>query len=120
MAVDTKSASVLIQDISPEGMQFLTYLRFPVSQDYRIRINLSFGEWQFSLAGHVNWRRLDENQYLHGCEFTPDPGIRRALSAALKEKLRLMIPEQQRIYELYRRVLDASQETAASVIDKRQ
>ncbi|SFI88966.1 hypothetical protein SAMN02799624_02515 [Paenibacillus sp. UNC496MF] len=115
--VESKATPVLIRDVCPIGVRFLTHLRFPVSPDYRIRLSLSFGEWTFSLAGYVVWRRKEENLYAYGCRLIPDPQIRRALSAALKEKLGLMIPERRRILSLYQQMLDGAAVPSSAYMD---
>ena len=43
------NTSVLLEDISLEGLQFLSYLRFPVNTDYRLRFTITLGEWEFAL-----------------------------------------------------------------------
>ncbi|MBO7747791.1 PilZ domain-containing protein [Paenibacillus sp. MWE-103] len=113
--VDSKASSALIQDISPTGARLLTHLRFPVNKDYHIRIMITIGEWEFNLTGQIVWRRKDENLYMYGCEFVPDRHIRQALAVALKEKLRLMNPERQRIHLMYQQVLDAMLRPSSSM-----
>ncbi|QYR20600.1 PilZ domain-containing protein [Paenibacillus sp. sptzw28] len=102
--VETRHIPVILKDISPSGMQFLTHLRFPVSPDYTVGVMIVLGEWQFRLAGNIVWRRMEENQYVYGCFFQPDRHMRAALLRAISWKLADDNPRQEWIHELYHRL----------------
>lgn len=103
-SAESSATRVILHDLGPYGMQFQTHLRFPVSSDYAIRAVITLGDWEFSVIGHVKWRRAEENQYVYGCEFIPDRNLSLAIVRALGEKLREMSPRQLRIHDLYRRM----------------
>ncbi|UVI31628.1 PilZ domain-containing protein [Paenibacillus spongiae] len=105
-SVETGHTSVLLNDMSPSGLQFAAHLRFPVSRDYTIRVLITFGEWQFSLIGHVVWRRREENLYVYGCELLSDRSLQAAIVQALHQKLQRMSPNRDRIHRIYRELTD--------------
>lgn len=105
-SVETGHTPVLLNDMSPSGLQFAAHLRFPVSKDYSIRLLVEFAEWQFSLIGHVVWRRREENLYVYGVELLPDRRLQAAIVRALQEKLQRMNPNRDRIHRIYRELTD--------------
>ncbi|MCQ6558848.1 PilZ domain-containing protein [Paenibacillus mendelii] len=104
--VDSKDTPILLNNMSPSGLQFAANLRFPVSRDYSIRVLIAFGEWEFSIIGHVVWRRQEENLYVYGCSFLPDHRLQAAIVQALNEKLKKMSPNYDRIHAMYRELSD--------------
>ena len=44
--VESRHTPVLLQNMSPTGLQFLTHLRFPVNNNYTIRLLITFNEWE--------------------------------------------------------------------------
>ncbi|SDX65988.1 hypothetical protein [Paenibacillus sp. CF384] len=100
----SKPTPILIQNMSPSGLQVLSHLRLPVNRSYMLQVVVTLGEWQFSLLAHTVWRRLEGNHYIYGCALLPDEGIRKGLLCALLAKLQAMRPKQQRIHELYKRM----------------
>ncbi|MFC4103140.1 PilZ domain-containing protein [Paenibacillus xanthanilyticus] len=104
--VQSGEIPVSVHNMSPTGMMFATHLRFPVSDDFAIRIKVKLGDWEFALIGHILWRRKEENQYLYGCAYLPDQKVRLAIVRALNEKLRTQNPQQSRIHDLYQRMTD--------------
>ncbi|CAH1210887.1 hypothetical protein PAECIP111893_03317 [Paenibacillus plantiphilus] len=116
---ESSATRVLLHDLGPYGMQFQTHLRFPVSNDYAIRAIITLGDWQFSVIGNVKWRRVEENQYVYGCEFIPDRRLSLAIIHALGEKLREMSPRQLRIHALYRRMSEQIKEVGHHLDMKR-
>ncbi|WP_308638454.1 PilZ domain-containing protein [Paenibacillus silvisoli] len=114
----SKSSPILLQNMSPGGLQFLSHLRLPVSDGYMLQFSITLGEWQFGLLGHVVWRRKEDNHYIYGCELLPDDSIRKSIVCALLAKLQTMSPKQQRIHELYRR-MTYRKETSYARLDVR-
>ncbi|AZN40013.1 PilZ domain-containing protein [Paenibacillus albus] len=102
--VDSAASTVLLHNMSPAGLRFQSYLRFPVSKSYLLQFSITLDEWQFCLLGHVVWRRKEDNYYVYGCSFIPDEEIRKAIMCALLAKLKAMSPRETRIHELYRRL----------------
>ncbi|BBH21823.1 hypothetical protein Back11_31680 [Paenibacillus baekrokdamisoli] len=117
-AIGSGATPVLLQDLSPTGLKFQTHLRFPVSKDYLLQVQVSFDEWQFCLNGSVAWRRREENLYVYGLVFVPDSQIWQALSTALQEKLRLMNPNQHRIHRIYEQMMQGMREPITRQINK--
>ncbi|GGD75973.1 PilZ domain-containing protein [Paenibacillus nasutitermitis] len=103
-ALESKGIPVMLKDISPTGLRFQTHLRFPVSGDYTVRFIIKFSGWEFNLCGNVVWRGRDENQYVYGSCFQPDPEMRRALIRAISLKLDECDPLGKRVHELYTRL----------------
>jgi len=103
----SREAPILLNDLSPGGIQFMTHLRFPICNQYVLRFLIAFGEWEFSVVGHVVWRRKSENQYVYGCSFEPDSHLSQAIVRALGTELWTMNPQQHRIHELYRQMTGA-------------
>ncbi|NBD23588.1 PilZ domain-containing protein [Paenibacillus glycinis] len=114
----SRTTPVMIQDLSPTGMRFMTHLRFPVSKDYCIRTSVAFGAWEFNLVGNVAWRSKEENIYVYGCTFVHDEQMQQALAAALKEKLAQMIPARRRILDMYEHLLRVTLKPAAPYLDR--
>lgn len=117
--VEAGTTPVLLEDISLSGMKFQTFLKFPVNKNYTLRVRVTLGEWDFSLLAHVLWRRKEENLYVYGCSFLPDNKLRRALAAALQDKLRLMNPTYYRIHQLYQRMVGEAMSPVSYRMDKR-
>jgi len=103
----SREAPVLLNNLSPGGIQFVTHLRFPICDQYALRFLIAFGEWEFSVVGHVVWRRKSENQFVYGCSFVPDSHLSRAIVRALGTELQTLNPQQHRIHELYRQMTEA-------------
>jgi hypothetical protein len=106
---DSNDVPVLLQSLSPLGFEFLTHLRFPVSSDYTIRAFITMGEWQFSILGHIVWRRRDENLYAYGCSFLVDSRIRIGIVRALYESMTASNPAARRVHELYRKMTETEE-----------
>jgi len=103
----SREAPVILNDLSPGGIQFVTHLRFPICNHYALRFMIAFGEWEFSVIAHVVWRRKSENQYVYGCSFELNSHLKQAIVRALGTELRTMNPQQHRIHELYRQMTEA-------------
>ncbi|WP_219835823.1 PilZ domain-containing protein [Paenibacillus sp. R14(2021)] len=116
-AVQTGGMPVLVDNLSMNGLEFMTHLRLPVSRDYQIRISLKMNEWEFSLLANVAWRRVQENMYAYGCSFIPDVQMKQALAAALEHQLTYMNPKYRRIHELYVRMSRETANAAANRLD---
>ncbi|RAP75299.1 PilZ domain-containing protein [Paenibacillus montanisoli] len=114
----SKPSPILLQNMSPAGLQFLSHLRLPVSTDYMLQFSITLGEWQFGLLGHVVWRRREGNHYIYGCAFLPDESIRKSIGCALLAKLQAMSPKRLVVHELYRRMVN-KKETNFSRLDVR-
>lgn len=112
------NTSVLLEDISLEGLQFLSYLRFPVNTDYRLRFTITLGEWEFALLGQVMWRSKQENMFAYGCRFEPDADLKKALSVALQQQIRSMCPNHHRIHYLYQRFMERQFDPKQAAINK--
>jgi len=113
--LESRGIPVLLKDISPTGLRFQTHLRFPVSGDYTVRFIIKFSDWEFNLCGNVVWRGRDENQYVYGSYFQPDPKMRRALIRAISWKLNECNPLGKRIHELYTRLSENKEKLGLKV-----
>jgi hypothetical protein len=113
--LESRGIPVMLKDISPTGLRFQTHLRFPVSGDYTIRFNIKLNEWEFNIYGNVVWRGREENQYMYGSFFQPDPKMRRALIRAISWKLNDHNPHGSRIYEMYTRLSEDKEQLGLMV-----
>ncbi|MGG4034098.1 hypothetical protein ABEV74_10410 [Paenibacillus cisolokensis] len=102
--VTAKCCKVLIHKIAPDGLSFLTYLRFPVSRDYKLQICLSLSGQPIQAGGQVISRKKQENLYLYDLLFVDLSSSKLALVRLLNETLIRQSPRQARIHQMYRRM----------------
>ncbi|GGG21779.1 PilZ domain-containing protein [Paenibacillus abyssi] len=100
--VKTKPCRVLIKDLSPNGLSFLTILDFPVNSRYMLQLELDIPHLKLELSGQVRWRMREDNLYCYGMMMTKTPSSRCSLLYALNHLLLQQSPTQSKIHKLYR------------------
>jgi hypothetical protein len=103
--VRTRAAKVLVNYLSADSIEFMTYLRLQADARLELHFDLQFHEWQFSLIGHLATMlgKRDGNLYVYQCELQPDTKIRAAIVRALEQALQRMSPGATYVHALYRR-----------------
>lgn len=88
-SVSSGTTRVLIPDISPAGLRFLSKLSFPENPAVILEINLRFDGAQYSLQGCVVRRDYSESgEFEYGFRFIePDFQLREALKNAYSRVL---------------------------------
>mgnify|MGYP001176813803 CR=1 FL=1 len=103
--VQTRAAKVLVNYLSADSIEFMTYLKLQADKRLELHFDLQFNEWHFSLIGELElhqWKR-DGNQYVYQCALQPDPHIRGAIIRALEQMLQRMNPSATFVHAIYRR-----------------
>jgi len=103
-AVRTKPRPVLIRDISPEGLQFVTVLNLPVNQRYILGFEFNMLARRLRFQGHIIWRLGEENLYAYGLKFTINEQQRYSLIRLLNDLVVRLCPAQNKIHKLYGRI----------------
>ncbi|WP_110046990.1 hypothetical protein [Paenibacillus cellulosilyticus] len=104
-SVQTRAAKVLVNYLSTDSIEFMTYLKLPADSKLELHFDLRFNEWHFSLVGHLDSRlgTRDGNLYVYQCALQPDTNIRKAIVRALEQVLQRMSPGATYVHALYRR-----------------
>ncbi|XEC95501.1 PilZ domain-containing protein [Paenibacillus tarimensis] len=104
--IKSRPARVLLKDMSPGGLKFLTYLKFPVASNYRVKFDMVMNRNPLVLTGRIVWRRKQSNVYEYGISFTMSIKERPRLLFALNQILLQQSPCQQKIHRMYRLLND--------------
>ncbi|SFE12162.1 PilZ domain-containing protein [Paenibacillus catalpae] len=102
LLLTASTCSVLILNISRQGLSFLSGLRFPVHKGYLMDFQMNISGVAFNLRGHVVWRNTRDNQYEYGITFYPPNRLRSVLVRMLNQELLRQSPQQYKIHALYR------------------
>ncbi|WP_173275749.1 PilZ domain-containing protein [Paenibacillus sp. NEAU-GSW1] len=97
-------ATVLLLNISQEGLRFLSGLKLPVQSSYLVEFKLALGEVSLELRGHVVWREQRDNQYEYGIAFNPPNRMKPILIKLLNQEMLRQSPNQHKIHQLYRKL----------------
>ena len=103
--VKSNTHPVLIVHMSPSGLRICSHLKFPVESHYELRIEMRILQVHLELRGAVEWRTEEENLYEYGVTLLQTEAERLLLSKLLHDYLRSIIPEQERIHQLYSTLL---------------
>ncbi|MFF2484719.1 PilZ domain-containing protein [Paenibacillus sp. NPDC058071] len=98
------SASVLLLNISQEGLCFLTGLKLPVGRHYMVDFKLQLAGNAVYLRGHVVWREKRDHSYEYGISFDPPSKMKETFVRLLNQEMLRQSPEQHRIHQLYRKL----------------
>lgn len=104
----SKETPVLVDAIGMDCLEFRTYLRFPIQQNYMLRIVVTIGQWQLHLLAQVSWRREAEHMYVYGCTFVQDEPMAMSVDQALRDFVKRLNPNYKRIHQLYARMSGGS------------
>ncbi|EXX87561.1 hypothetical protein BG53_03985 [Paenibacillus darwinianus] len=94
---------VLILNLNTEGLHFVSSLKLPVRQDYRVGFNVDLDDRSFLLLGEVVWQTIEENLYVYGVRLIFSEQEMDELQTAMERKLRLASAEA-KIHDAYRRM----------------
>jgi hypothetical protein len=100
-AISSNSRRVLIDDISPGGLCFLSGLRFPSNRKIRVVVLTTISGIRFEAEGLIVWRRADENMYVYGVMFEITALHRSFLIRMLNQLYMQQFPEHKRIHQYY-------------------
>jgi PilZ domain len=103
-AVRTKPRPVLVRDISPEGLQFVTILDLPVNQRYIVGFEFNILGERFRFQGHIIRRLAEENLYIYRLKFIMNDPMRYSLIRLLNNLVVHLCPAQNKIHKLYGRI----------------
>lgn len=98
------TASVLLINISQEGLSFLSGLKLPADNNYMVDFQLRLVGVSLNLRGHVVWRENRDNQYEYGVAFHPPNKMKIVLIRMLNQEMLRQSPEQHKIHQLYRKI----------------
>jgi hypothetical protein len=79
--VKTGIAHVIVIDISPGGLKFISHLNFPADPSVLLEFQIKVMEQAFRLVGYVTYKNnFIENRYEYGiCFFETDESLRNCL-----------------------------------------
>lgn len=99
--VTSRVKPVLLTAFDRDALVFATNLRFPVSTDYLLSLELSYRSRTVRIAGRVVQQMPDGNWFAHRLQLEPgcaeDPG----LAYVINKNLAMLDPELSRRYRLY-------------------
>lgn len=99
--ISSNSRKVLILDLSPGGLRFLTGLKFPAKRKVRVIVTTTISGIRFEAEGLIVWRKENENVYEYGVMFEIT-ALHRAFLIRMLNQLYLQEHlEHRRIHELY-------------------
>lgn len=99
--IKSNSRRVLVLDISPGGVRFLSGLRFPAKRKIRVCIKVTISGLCFEAEGLIVWRKANENVYEYGVMFELTNLHRAFLIRMLNQLYAEMHPEHARIRQYY-------------------
>lgn len=99
--ISSNSRRVLVLDISPGGLRFVSGLRFPARRKIRVLVRLTMAGIGFETEGWIVWRRPSENVYEYGVEFDISAHQRAILIRMLNRLCAELLPRRHRILQLY-------------------
>lgn len=102
--ISSNSRKVLILDLSPGGLRFLSGLKFPATRKVRVTVTTTISGIRFEAEGLIVWRKENENLYEYGVMFEITALHRAFLIRMLNQLYLQEHPEQRRIHEIYTRM----------------
>lgn len=99
--IKSNSRRVLVLDISPGGLRFVSGLRFPARRKIRVCVKVVISDLCFEAEGMIVWRKSNENVYEYGVMFEITKLHRAFLIRMLNQLYAEMYPEHQRIRQYY-------------------
>ena len=84
--VNVGKTKVLVSNIGPGGLCFISDIRLPVERDLILSFTTELLQNEIALSGYTVWsRELEDNLYEYGVEFTIDEGSRTELTGILNQ-----------------------------------
>jgi len=99
--INSNSRSVLILDISPGGLRFLSGLKFPGNRKIRVTVMTTISGIRFEADGLIVWRKVNENMFEYGVMFEISVLHRSFLIRMLNQLYMQLSPDHQRIHQTY-------------------
>ncbi|MWC30412.1 hypothetical protein [Paenibacillus sp. MMS18-CY102] len=103
-SITSRRTPVLLTQLSVTGVRFMTYLRFPVDEGYKVNLHIVFREWEFGLLGRITMRQREDNMLMYECAIDPDPAIRKAIAGAMLDLVRSADPDGPDMQSLFWRI----------------
>ncbi|MFC4776146.1 PilZ domain-containing protein [Paenibacillus sp. GCM10023252] len=103
------SCTVHIQEISQDGLTYVSDLRFPVREPYMVRLQFEIAGIPLTVCGRVSWRHRLESLYEHGIRFYPVNKIQVKLLQLMNEEVLRRNPHQSQVHKLYQGLKQNSQ-----------
>jgi hypothetical protein len=101
--IQSRSKPIVILDLSPGGLRFQTDLYFPVTPNITLLFKAKIvNNITIELDGRIMWRKLQDNMFVYGFEFTITDAHRILLTRVLNDLLLELSPQQNQIHKLYR------------------
>jgi len=100
----SSTGTVVLMNISQEGLSFICPLRLPVHKQYLVDLQLIMAGVSLNLRGHVVWRENRDNSFLYGLAFHPRNRLKAVIIRLLNQEVLRQSPQQYRIHQLYRRL----------------
>jgi PilZ domain len=89
--VNINYTKILIKDIGPGGLCFISNIRLPISKNIILNFKMQFLEENISMFGHIAWsEKSADTLYEYGVEFILDEG-QRCLLINLLNKFQIKI-----------------------------
>lgn len=84
--VDAGNTKILIKDMGPGGIRFVSNFKFPIERDLILQFITQLMDQEIKVYGYPVWREeFDDNLYAYGLEFTLDETERVDLIKILNE-----------------------------------
>lgn len=99
--ISSNSRKVLVLDISPGGLRFMSGLKFPGKRKIRVIVTTVITGIRFEAEGLIVWRRPSENVYEYGVMFDITALHRAFLIRMLNQLVLQQHPEHRRIHQYY-------------------
>lgn len=115
--IKSNSRRVLVLDISPGGLRFVSGLRFPAKRKIRVGVQVTISGLCFEAEGLIVWRKPNENVYEYGVMFEITALHRSFLIRMLNQLYAELHPEQHRIRQYYAYLSNRYLEEQRSRID---
>ena len=100
--VELGPGRIELLNISPGGCGFRSWLCFPVSDVFLMKVFWEMEKGRVGLPGHIRWRQREENGYRYGMRFLMGKGDKLRLQCLLNEAILTMYPGKSKIHQLYR------------------
>ncbi|CAM3985694.1 PilZ domain-containing protein [Paenibacillus alkaliterrae] len=107
----SSTSTVLLLNMSQNGLCFLSGLQLPVQRNYRVQFRMKLSRTQIIVRGRIVWCSKNDNQFVHGVLFECSDTLRSLIIGAMNEELLGRQPQQQKIHNLYSRLLHKSKVT---------
>lgn len=99
--VKSASQNVLVLNISPGGLRFISGLQIPADRDVRLSLHTVLMGIRFETEGYIIWREAVENMYEYGVEFDMSTLHRSFLIRLLNYMYVKLYPEHQKVHQYY-------------------